>query len=708
MPGLIKREDIDEVRARVRIDDVVSGYVALRPAGVDSMKGLCPFHDEKTPSFHVRPSMGRWHCFGCGEGGDVFSFVEKVEHIPFAEAVEVLARKAGIELHYEDGPNTQRDSGGPKRARLIDAHRVAVEFYRAQLATEAGRRALTLLTARGFDEAAIAHYQIGYSPDTWDSLLRELRGHGFSEREIAASGLATQGNRGMYDRFRGRLMWPIFSITGDPIGFGARRISDDDQGPKYLNTPETPIYKKSQVLYGLNLAKKAISAERRIVVVEGYTDVMAAQLAGVECAVATCGTAFGSEHVKIVRRLIGDGADPAAGVMLADGRSYGGEVIFTFDGDSAGQKAALKAFQEDQSFAAQTFVAVAEDGMDPCEVRMTFGDEGVRRIVEGRRPLFEFVIQSVLRGLALDTAEGRTAGLRAAAPIVASIRDRVLRGEYTRQLSGWLGMDESTVRAAVRSAGRGSGGGLRGGVDAGRPGGGRGRAGDMAGRNQWPRQASGAGVAGAADASRGEVASRSGHGADNDAAGVRVDEAAAMIELPPRAGLRDPALRVEREALEVYLQLPWYAAPAQMDSLPSQTFVDPLHRRIHEAIIGAGGTTCYSGRFAALTQAGESPERAAGDAASWYIEHVIAQDPELAQVVNQLAVEELPETRPDRLERYVWSIAVSLIRQGITRQIAQVRSELQRTPSDDPAYSEVFARLIELEAQRRACDEQID
>ncbi|MFT0847914.1 DNA primase, partial [Actinomycetaceae bacterium L2_0104] len=456
MAGLIKREDIDELRTRARIEEIVSGYVSLRPAGVDSQKGLCPFHDEKTPSFHVRPSVGRWHCFGCGEGGDVISFVEKIEHISFVEAVELLARKAGMELHYEDeGRGGRRDQpSGPSRARLIDAHRIAVDFYIARLHTPEGEAGRRMLAERGFDEEAIAHYSIGYSPDSWDSLLKELRGHGFNEREIAASGLATQGNRGMYDRFRNRLMWPIFSITGDPIGFGARKLSEEDNGPKYLNTPETAIYKKSQVLYGLNLARKAIAAERRIVVVEGYTDVMAAQLAGIECAVATCGTAFGSEHVKIVRRLIGDGANPAAGVMLSSGRSYGGEIIFTFDGDAAGQKAALRAFQEDQSFAAQTFVAVAQAGMDPCEVRMEYGDEGVRQIVESRRPLFEFAITSVLTGLPLETAEGRTAGLRAAAPMVASIRDRVLRGEYTRQLAGWLGMDETTVRTAVSGAQR--------------------------------------------------------------------------------------------------------------------------------------------------------------------------------------------------------------------------------------------------------------
>ena len=662
MAGLIRREDIDEVRSRTRIEDVVSQYVQLRPDGVDSQKGLCPFHDEKTPSFHIRPHIGRWHCFGCGEGGDVISFVERIEHVSFVEAVEILARKAGVELRYENDGRRERGDSGATRQRLIDAHRVAVDFYMAQLASPQGEAGRRMLDQRGFDAAAIERFKVGYSPNSWDGVLKELRRRGFTEREIAASGLASQGNRGQYDRFRGRLMWPIMSITGDPIGFGARKLSDEDNGPKYLNTPETAIYKKSQVLYGLDMAKRAISQQRRIVVVEGYTDVMAAQLAGVETAVATCGTAFGSEHVKVVRRLIGDGADPAAGVILGSGAAYGGEIIFTFDGDAAGQKAALKAFQEDQAFAAQTFVCVAPEGMDPCEVRMNYGDEAVREIVAARRPLFEFAIRSVLTGLPLNSAEGRTAGLRAAAPMVASIRDRVLRGEYTRQLAGWLGMDEGTVRRAVLSSGR-------------RPASGR----------------------------RTEGGQRRPNGGAQDG-----QERPAPV-LAPRATVRDPVERVEREALGIYLQLPGLAGPAQMDELPSQTFTVPVHRRVHEAIRAAGGAASYDKRVAELSAKGVPLEKAEEAAAGWYVERVIENaDDVVGRAVAQLAVETLPESRPDRVERYVWGIAVSLIRQGITRQIGDLRSRLQRTPPDDPQYSALFSRLIELEEQRRACDAQIE
>lgn len=347
MAGMIKRSVIDDVREKTRIEDVVGEYVTLKTAGVGSMKGLCPFHDEKTPSFHVRPHVNRWHCFGCGEGGDAISFIERIEHVTFVEAIELLARKAGVVIEYEENGN-KREESGPRdvtRTRLIDAHRVAEEFYVQQLATDAGEPARKMLAERGFSPDVIAEFRVGYSPDSWDGLLTELRRRGFSDKEISASGLASQKTRGLYDRFRGRVMWPIRSITGDPIGFGARKLFESDQGPKYLNTPETMIYKKSGVLYGLDLAKKAISSERAIVVVEGYTDVMAAHIAGVKNAVATCGTAFGSEHVKIVRRLMGDSANPAAGVMMSNGRAFGGEVIFTFDGDAAGQKAALRAFQ---------------------------------------------------------------------------------------------------------------------------------------------------------------------------------------------------------------------------------------------------------------------------------------------------------------------------------------------------------------------------
>jgi DNA primase len=446
----IRREDVEHVRAQTRIEDIVAEHVTLKPAGVGSLKGLCPFHDERTPSFHVRPQAGHWHCFGCSEGGDVIDFVQKVDHLDFAEAVERLASRLGVQLRYEDeagGRVSPRREQIGQRQRLVEANRVAAGYYVEQLASSpdamAGRQ---FLVDRGFDRAAAEHFGIGFALRSGEALLRYLRGKGFTDAEIYAAGLAGQGQRGLYDQFRGRVVWPIRDVTGDVVGFGARRIFDDDRiAAKYLNTRETALFKKPQVLYGIDLAKKEIARSRQVVVVEGYTDVMACHLSGVATAVATCGTAFGAEHIRIVRRLLGD-----------DG-THGGEVVFTFDGDEAGQKAAMRAFGEDQRFVAQTYVAIARDGMDPCELRMSRGDEAVRDLIGRRQPMFEFAIRTSLRGFDLDTAEGRVRAARATVPIVARIRDVALRDDYARLLSGWLGLPEADLLRQVRSAGGGRG-----------------------------------------------------------------------------------------------------------------------------------------------------------------------------------------------------------------------------------------------------------
>ncbi|MGF6823595.1 DNA primase [Microbacterium sp. ZKA21] len=437
----IRQADVDEVKARINIADIVGERVALKSAGVGSLKGLCPFHDEKSPSFHVRPQVGYYHCFGCGASGDVYSFLREMDHVSFTEAVERLAGRVGYSLHYEDGGAAPETSG---RSRLYAANTAAAEFFRAQLLTadaETGRR---FLGERGFDAGAAAHFGVGFAPRGWDGLLKAMTAQGFSRDELLAAGLLSQGQRGVYDRFRGRLVWPIRDVTGQTIGFGARKLFDDDQGPKYLNTPETPIYKKAQVLYGLDLAKRDISRgdPRRVVVVEGYTDVMACHLAGLTTAIATCGTAFGTEHIKVLRRVMGDD-------------SGAGEVVFTFDGDEAGQKAALRAFTEDDRFNAQTFVAVAPDGLDPCDLRLQRGDAAVRGLMEAKQPMFEFAIDRKLAGYDLSTVEGRVGALRAAAPIVAEIRDRLLRPGYERVLARRLGMDPTDVHAEVERAARG-------------------------------------------------------------------------------------------------------------------------------------------------------------------------------------------------------------------------------------------------------------
>ncbi len=530
MAGTINRDDVASVRQRASIEQIVGQYVTLTPAGVGSMRGLCPFHDERSPSFHVRPAVGRYHCFGCGEGGDVIDFIMKLDGMSFVEAVEYLAPRAGVELRYEAGGQRPEPSG-PQRARLLEVHRLAAQFYREALAGPEAAIGREFLTGRGFGKEAAEDFGVGYAPQGWSALLDSLRGRNFTEPELKATGLFSEGQRGLYDRFRGRLIWPIRDVTGEVIGFGARRLHDDDQGPKYLNTPDTQLYKKAQVLYGIDLAKSAIRTDRTVVVVEGYTDVMACHLAGVRNAVATCGTAFGEDHVKIVRRLMGD----TGGARLTVG-AVGAKVVFTFDGDEAGQNAALKSFGLDQQFLAQTFVAVDPDGLDPCDVRLHRGDEAVRGLLEARVPLFEFVIKTTLAGHDLNTPEGRVTALRAAAPVVARLRDSALRPEYGRRLAGWLGMDTDTVLATVT------------------------RAGTSGSRSPTADQA--------ASASGGQSSRR-----------------------PDR---RDPMVRAEALSLGALLQAPEAirADPAALrvaDDLAADAYVVPQYRAVFSAVAAAGG-----------------------------------------------------------------------------------------------------------------------
>lgn len=440
MAGLIKRGDIDEVRQRVNIADVVGDYVTLKSAGVGSMKGLCPFHDERSPSFHVRPQAGFYHCFGCGEGGDVYSFLQKIDHLSFQESVERLAERVGYQLTYEEGGGA---APAGNRARLYAVNQAAEKFFRTQLGTPEAELGRTFLGERGFDALAAERFGVGYAPSSYDALSKHLVAAGFTIQELLDAGVVSQGDRGVYDRFRGRLVWPIRDVTGQTIGFGARKLREDDQGPKYLNTPETAVYHKSRVLYGLDLAKRDIGKQRQVVIVEGYTDVMACHLAGVTTAVATCGTAFGADHVTVVRRVLGDSDDPA--------QASKGEVIFTFDPDDAGRKAASRAFAEESRFVAQTFVAVPPEGLDPCDVRIQRGDEALREVISHRRPMYEFMIKQVMDQCDLNTVEGRTQALRAATPVVVKIRDRVIRDGYARELAGWLGMNPDEVLREIRS-----------------------------------------------------------------------------------------------------------------------------------------------------------------------------------------------------------------------------------------------------------------
>ena len=652
------------MRERVRIEDVVGEHVTLKSGGVGSLKGLCPFHDERTPSFHVRPQLGYWHCFGCGEGGDVITFIEKINHLGFAEAVEYLADRTGVQLRYEEGGAVRRGVEPGTRQRLMDANRLAEAWFREQLATPEAQAGRDFLTSRGFDRHAAAHFGVGYAPTGWDNLARYLRGAGYTEAELVDSGLCSRGGqdgRRVYDRFRGRLIWPIRDVTGATVGFGARKLSEDDQGPKYLNTPETPVFHKSQVLYGLDLAKREVARSHRIVVVEGYTDVMAAHLSGVTTAVATCGTAFGADHVRVVRRLLGDIDDPAAGVVTGQGReARGGEVIFTFDGDAAGQKAALRAYAEDQRFATQTFVAVDPGGLDPCDLRMKEGDQGIPRLLSRRVPLFEFVIRTSLSHLDLDTSEGRVRGLRSAAPVVAGIRDRALKREYTRRLAGWLGLPDAEVHSAVRAAGR------------------RGPQPPAARGGQWP-----------ADETAGP------------------DAATPVRGLPP---VTDPVEQLEREALAVIIQFPVAAHRAGADELGADSFGQLTHRAVYEAVAAAGGTGEVPGLVRQAVAAGMGEQEAQRRATLRWLQQV--RDGAIGLVeaaITELAVAPLPlptirgrgtEVDVSGLDRYAKGVISSLAVMGINRQLVEMRSRHRRMSPQDEGYRELFSQIAALEQRR--------
>lgn len=437
--GRIPDSDIQAIRERAAIDEIVGEYVQLKNAGHDSLKGLSPFKDEKTPSFHVRPQRGYYHCFSSGKGGDVFSFLMEMEQLTFPEAVEAVAEKIGYHITYQGGSTGGRREKPGTRQRLIQANRVAHEFYREQLETEQARTGREFLLDRGFSREQIYEFEIGYAPAGWDTMTKHLLRKGFEFDELDKAGLSKMGKRGPIDRFHRRLLWPIKDIAGNVIGFGARKLFDDDKLGKYMNTPDTMLYHKSKVLFGLDMAKKHIAAGHQAVVVEGYTDVMAMHAAGVKTAIAACGTAFGQDHLQVIRRL------------MLDDNYFSGELIYTFDGDEAGQKAALRAFSGEQKFSGQSFVAIAPPGMDPCDLRLERGDAAVRDLVADRIPMFEFVIQSILASHKLDTAEGRLQALRRTVPVVAGIRDKPLQMEYARRLSGWVGWDSpDEVVAQVR------------------------------------------------------------------------------------------------------------------------------------------------------------------------------------------------------------------------------------------------------------------
>ncbi|OHU77527.1 DNA primase [Mycobacteroides chelonae] len=627
MAGRIPDRDIAAIRERTRIEDIVGDYVQLKRAGADSLKGLCPFHDEKSPSFHVRPNHGQFHCFGCGEGGDAYTFIQKIEHISFVEAVERLADRISYTINYEGGGTAaQRDRG--TRARLVAANAAAQEFYASALDSPEAAPARQYLTERNFDGAAAKQYGCGYAPSGWDTLTKHLMRKGFEFKELEAAGLSKEGRRGPIDRFHRRLLWPIRASSGEVIGFGARKIFDDDTMPgKYVNTPETMLYKKSSVLFGLDMARRDIAKGHQAVVVEGYTDVMAMHLAGVTTAVASCGTAFGDEHLSMLRRL------------MMDDSYFRGELIYVFDGDAAGQAAALKAFEGEQNLAGQSFVAVAPDGMDPCDLRLKSGEGALRDLVARRTPLFAFAIRSALAESDLEIAEGRVDALRRCVPMVARIKDPTLRDEYARQLAGWVGWDDvAQVLARVREE--------------------------------------------AGKAAKG--------GSVSPERRVRGSEPAAALKVA-MPDPKDPTLWPQREALKAALQFPAFAGPV-FDSLTADSFTHPGYVAVRTAIEAAGGA-------------------AAGIVGAEWIDRVrqSASSQNQVMLINALTAEAIQVDSDERLPRYIGSVLAKLQEVWVGRQVAEVKSKLQRMSPVEHAdeYHALFGDLVALEAYRRSLLEQV-
>lgn len=632
MAGKIRASDIEEVKARANIADIVGEYVQLKPSSVGSLKGLCPFHDEKSPSFNVRPSQGFYHCFGCGEGGDVYKFIQQMESLSFTEAVERLASRIGFTLTYEAGSSA--DTGAGVRNRVLEANQFAADFYEQQLYTDEGAFARDFLKGRGFDKAAAEHFNLGYSPKGWSNLTEHLKAKGFSIDELVTAGLAAHSEKGGYDKFRGRLMWPIKDAGGAVIGFGARKLYDDDNGPKYLNTSDTPVYHKSQVLYGIDLARRDITKNQQVVVVEGYTDVMACHLAGITTAVATCGTAFGDEHIRILNRMLGNATTPA-------------QVIFTFDPDAAGQKAAMRAFEDSHKFLAHTFVAIGPNGLDPSDLRQSQGDEAVQLMIQNKRPLFEFAIKQKINLFNLDSLEGRVSAARAAAPVIAGIKDEALRPAYIRELAGWVSLPPDEVSRIIAEAVKQK------------------KASDVAGMRT----------------DRNQQGSPEPPMDDQGPNHTYAESAQTAIQAFAPVDLRDPINIVERQTLEVLVQCPGAFNQLQLQRIAASGMSAPAHNAILGALVAALGK----------------------DSDTWLgrIEQVIP-----ASLLNELrgiAAKDLPVLNESQLAAYAQGVITKAMERTLSREKAELLAKLRRTDAvlEPEVHRAVQEQLMALETERR-------
>ena len=630
----------EALRDRLDLADVIGGYVQLKRASANSFKGLCPFHADKNPSMTVTPHMGLWQCWSCGAKGDVFGFVMQIENIDFPAALELLAAKTGFVLEYEEGKVPTKEQNN--RPRILAINQAAAEFFQAQLATDDAKPARENLLERGFDKDAAIKFGVGFSPDSFNALTNHLKGMGFADQELLDSTLVRRSEKtgGVYDFYRGRLMWPIRDQGGAVIGFGARKLLETDQGPKYYNSSDSPVYHKNKVLYGIDLAKAPIGKKKQVVVVEGYTDVMACHLAGVDTAIATCGTAFTEEHVNLINRLLSGGTEGTA------------EVIFCFDPDEAGQKAAMRAWEQSSEFKAQTFVAVGPEGLDPCDLRSRKGDVAVQDMIAARKPIYEFMVRQYIDKFDLGNVAGRIAAAKAAAPIIAAIRDITARSAYERELSGWVSLDPQEIHAFVEEAVRTKA------------------------------------KAGVAAMNRGNF----GATAPNDEPAATADPndgsttPASQRAYPP-INLNDPMTRVERQVLEVIVQIPESYSASALQRILTVGFAHPAHNAIGQAI----------GQLFA-----QAPDAKHDHV---WLEQLRALLPEsLHAAVSEIAVQQMPANDEATLGRYGQGVIIGALDRSLNVEKNELMTELRRTDSTTQAerFGEISRRLVAIENDRRA------
>ena len=577
----------------------------------------------------------------------------------------------------------RRRHTGSKRARLLEANEAAQEFFVSQLMTKDALAARKLLDGRNFSQADCQRFGCGYAPQGWDNLVRYLAGKGFTQQEMLDAGLARQGQHGVYDYFRGRVTWPIRDSTGRTLGFGARKLYEDDSiSAKYINTPDTQLYRKNQVLYGIDMAKSAIVKKRQAVIVEGYTDVMAMHLAGIDTAIATCGTAFGAEHAKIVRRLIADdslGAVQLVGPLKVEGQALSSRIVFTFDGDAAGQKAAIHAFGLDSAFSTQAFVAVADDNLDPCDLRIKRGNEAVRALIDHAEPLYDFVIKTAIGRFDTTYTTGQMGAVKAVAPLIAQIRDRSLLDLYSRKAVRQIGVDLDIMQREVRDARRKL---------------------QVRDEDAYAPKRRFAGNAGAA------VEPRMEQGANpyaNPSARKALEHRDAAEQSYYR--IDDAVFICEQQFMATLIQVPLAVDPTLFASLTLSSFMTPVFRTLFQAVAAAGGLP-----------SADTPQ------GLWMHNLTKAGGPMLESVINELAVMPLPlppsDTDAERASqqsqegnvqlrkptdderRYASELIIRLLDTGIMRKIGADQRRMAQLP-DGAEKIELLGQITKLETLRK-------